>query len=101
VKAGSGPAGPLLDELADAARHVLERTYPRIDDDAVARIKAGQKVTINVPTARIAGVTGRVQQLIPTPVSTAQGLFYQAVITVTGRVANAPMNGMAASIQLG
>lgn len=72
-----------------------------VPEGSVARIKAGQKVTISVPTARIAGVTGQVQQLIPTPVSTAQGTFYQAVITVAGRVANVPMNGMAASIQLG
>jgi len=72
-----------------------------IPEGSVASIKAGQKVTIDVPTARITGLTGQVQQLIPTPVSTAQGLFYQAVITVTGRMANLPMNGMAADIQLG
>jgi multidrug resistance efflux pump len=72
-----------------------------IPEGSVAGIKAGQKVTIDVPTARITGLTGQVQQLIPTPVSTAQGLFYQAVITVTGHMANLPMNGMAADIQLG
>lgn len=72
-----------------------------VPEGSVAKIKAGQKVTINVPTARITGVTGQIQQLIPTPVSTAQGLFYEAVITVTGRVANVPMNGMAADIKLG
>ena len=58
-----------------------------IPEGSVAGIKAGQKVTIDVPTARITGLTGQVQQLIPTPVSTAQGLFYQAVIIVTGRMA--------------
>jgi multidrug resistance efflux pump len=72
-----------------------------IPEDSVSEVKPGQKVTIDVPTARIADLAGQVQQLIPTPVSTAQGLFYQAVITVTGRTAAAPMNGMAADIQLG
>ena len=72
-----------------------------IPEGSVAGIKTGQKVTIIVPTAGITGVPGQVQQVIPTPVSTAQGVFYQAVITVTGRAANVPMNGMAADIKLG
>jgi len=72
-----------------------------IPEGSVSDVKAGQRVTIDVPTARITDLAGQVQQLIPTPVSTAQGLFYQAVITVTGRVAAVPMNGMAADIQLG
>jgi multidrug resistance efflux pump len=72
-----------------------------VPEGSVAGIKAGQKVTIAVPTARITGVTGQVEQVIPTPVSTVQGLYYQAVITVTGRAPNVPMNGMAADIQLG
>ena len=54
-----------------------------------------------MPTARITNLAGQVQQLIPTPVSTTQGLFYQAVITVTGRATAVPMNGMAADIRLG
>ncbi len=72
-----------------------------VPEGSVSGIKTGQKVTIAVPTVGIKGMTGRVQQVIPTPVSTAQGVFYQAVITVTGRAANVPMNGMAADIQFG
>jgi multidrug resistance efflux pump len=72
-----------------------------IPEGSVAGIKTGQKVTITVPTAGIAGVPGQVGQVIPTPVSTAQGLFYQAVITVTGHAANVPVNGMAADVKLG
>jgi multidrug resistance efflux pump len=71
-----------------------------IPEGSVSEVKAGQKVTIDVPTARIAGLAGQVQQLIPTPVFTAQGLFYQLVIAITGRAADVPMNGMAADIQL-
>lgn len=72
-----------------------------VPEASVAGIKAGRRVTITVPTAHIAGVTGQVEQVISTPVSTPEGLYYQAVITVTGRAAAAPMNGMAADIKLG
>jgi multidrug resistance efflux pump len=72
-----------------------------IPEGSVSDVKAGQKVTIEVPTARITNLAGQVQQLIPTPVSTTQGMFYQAVITVTGRATAVPMNGMAADIRLG
>ena len=72
-----------------------------IPEGSVSGVKAGRKVTISVPTARITDLAGQVQQLIPTPVPTAKGLFYQAVITVTGRAGDVPMNGMAADIQLG
>ncbi len=72
-----------------------------VPEDSVSEVKTGQKVTIDVPTARLTDLAGQVQQLIPTPVPTAQGLFYQAVIAVTGRAAGVPMNGMAADIQLG
>jgi multidrug resistance efflux pump len=72
-----------------------------VPEGSVSDVKAGQKVTIAVPTARITNLAGQVQQLIPTPVSTTQGVFYQAVITVTGRATSVPMNGMAADIRLG
>jgi multidrug efflux pump subunit AcrA (membrane-fusion protein) len=72
-----------------------------IPEGSVASCQAGRKVTISVPTVRITNVAGRVQQVIPTPVSTPQGPYYQAVITITGHTVTAPMNGMAADIRLG
>ena len=71
-----------------------------IPEDSVSGIKMGEKVTISVPAAGITSVAGRVEQVISTPVDTAQGGFYQAVITITGRAANVPVNGMAADIRL-
>jgi multidrug resistance efflux pump len=68
---------------------------------SVSSCQAGRRVTISVPTARITNVAGQVQQVIPTPVSTPQGPYYQAVITITGHTVIAPMNGMAADIRLG
>jgi len=68
---------------------------------SVSSCQAGRRVTISVPTARLTNVAGQVQQVIPTPVSTAQGPYYQAVITITGHTVIAPMNGMAADIRLG
>ncbi len=72
-----------------------------IPEGSVSSCQAGRKVTISVPTARITNVAGQIQQVIPTPVSTAQGPYYQAVITITGHTVIAPMNGMAADIRLG
>lgn len=72
-----------------------------IPEGSVSSCQAGRKVTVSVPTARITNVAGQVQQVIPTPVSTAQGPYYQVVITITGHTVIAPMNGMAADIRLG
>jgi multidrug resistance efflux pump len=71
-----------------------------VPEGSVSGIKAGQRVTISVPAAGITSIAGQVQQVVPAPVDTAQGISYQAVITVTGRAQNAPMNGMAANIRL-
>jgi multidrug resistance efflux pump len=71
-----------------------------IPENSVSGIKTGEQVTISVPAAGITSVAGRVEQVISTPVDTAQGVFYQAVITITGRAANVPVNGMAADIRL-
>jgi multidrug resistance efflux pump len=71
-----------------------------IPEGSVSSCQAGRKVTISVPTARITNLAGQVQQVIPTPVPTAQGPYYQAVIAITGHSVIAPMNGMAADIRL-
>jgi multidrug resistance efflux pump len=72
-----------------------------IPEGSVSSCQAGRKVTISVPTDRITNVAGQVQQVIPTPVATAQGPYYQAVIVITGHTVSAPLNGMAADIKLG
>jgi len=71
-----------------------------IPEGSVSSCQAGRQVTISVPTARITSVAGQVQQVIPTPVSTAQGPYYQVVISITGHTVTAPINGMAADIEL-
>lgn len=72
-----------------------------IPEDSVSGIKPGQAVTISVPPARIMDVPGQIAEVVPTPVSTSEGVFYQAVVTIAGHTANLPLNGMAADIQLG
>jgi hypothetical protein len=72
-----------------------------IPEDSVSAVKSGEKVTISVPAARVEGVPGQVEEVLSTPIPTSAGVFYQAVVTVTGHAANPPLNGMAADVQLG
>ena len=72
-----------------------------IQEDSVSAIKPGLQVLISVPSAGIADVRGQVEEVLPTPVSTSQGVFYQAVVSITGHAAHLPLTGMAADVQLG
>jgi membrane fusion protein, macrolide-specific efflux system len=72
-----------------------------IPESSVAKIKAGQDVTIDVPAADITGVPGRIQELLTMPVATSQGTDYEAVVTVLDGRQVSPPSGMAANVQLG
>ncbi len=72
-----------------------------IPEGSVSAVRPGMAVRISVPAVHIAGVRGQVDEVLPTPVSTAQGIFYQAVVGITGRTASQPLSGMAADVQLG
>ena len=92
----STSALPLIALRTSAAWQVVAQ----IPESSVARVVSGQVVTISVPAAHITGVPGRIDGVLPTPESTSQGTVYQVVVTITGRVASPPMNGMAADIRL-
>ena len=72
-----------------------------IPEDSVSAIRSAEKVTIGVPAARIKDVPGQVEEVLSTPIPTSAGVFYQAVVIITGHAANLPLNGMAADVQLG
>ena len=72
-----------------------------VPEGSVASVKPGQAVTIDVPAAGIKAASGRVQELLATPVATSQGTAYQAVVTVLGHPQDSPPSGMAANVQLG
>jgi multidrug efflux pump subunit AcrA (membrane-fusion protein) len=71
-----------------------------IPESSISAVRAGQAVTISVPSASIAGMRGEIQEVLPTPQSTAQGVAYQAVVTVLGHVPTAPLSGMSANVEL-
>lgn len=71
-----------------------------VPENSVAAVRPGQVVTIAVPAAHITATPGRVQDLLATPVATAQGPAYQAVVTVLDHQQDPPPNGMAADVQL-
>lgn len=72
-----------------------------IPEDSVSAIRSAEKVTIGVPAAGIKDVPGQVEEVLSTPIPTSAGVFYQAVVIITGHAANLPLNGMAADVQLG
>ena len=71
-----------------------------VPENSVSTVRAGRAVTISVPAAGISGVAGRVQEVLPTPQSTASGVAYQAVVKVFGHQDTAPLSGMSADVEL-
>jgi multidrug efflux pump subunit AcrA (membrane-fusion protein) len=71
-----------------------------VPENSVSAVKAGQAVTISVPSANIGGLRGQIEEVLPTPQSTPQGVAYQAVVTVQGRQLRAPLSGMSADVDL-
>jgi ribosomal protein S5 len=71
-----------------------------IPQDSATGITAGTKVLISVPAARISNVAGAIQEVVPTPVSTSDGIAYQAVVTIDGSAPAIPLDGMAADVRL-
>jgi multidrug efflux pump subunit AcrA (membrane-fusion protein) len=72
-----------------------------IPESAVARVRAGQRVAISVPSDHVKDVPGQVSDVLPTPTPTSAGVVYQAVVNITGHAANVPLNGMTADVALG
>jgi multidrug resistance efflux pump len=96
---GSGAAAPLpVIALRTSATWEVTVLVP---ETSVRDVRPGQAVTIDVPAAGITAVPGRVAELLNTPVVTAQGVAYQAVVSVLRRPQDAPPTGMAADVQLG
>jgi multidrug efflux pump subunit AcrA (membrane-fusion protein) len=63
-------------------------------------ITAGTRVLISVPAANISNIAGTIEEVVPTPVSTSQGVAYQAVVNIDGNVPTIPLDGMAADVRL-
>jgi membrane fusion protein, macrolide-specific efflux system len=91
---GSGTELPLVELRTSASWEVVVL----VPENAAATIHAGQAVTVAIPAAHLSGLAGRLQELLPTPVDTSNGVAYQAVVTVPGRLAHPPLSGMAADV---
>jgi membrane fusion protein, macrolide-specific efflux system len=71
-----------------------------VPESSVADVRTGEMVSIDVPAAGLTRIPGRVEELLATPIATAQGIDYEAVVTVIGRAQDSPPSGMAADVQL-
>jgi membrane fusion protein, macrolide-specific efflux system len=66
---------------------------------SAGNVPAGSAVTIAVPAAHLSGARGQVEGLLPTPVRTAQGVGYQALVSVIDNQPDPPLAGMAAYVR--
>jgi multidrug efflux pump subunit AcrA (membrane-fusion protein) len=71
-----------------------------VPESSVSAVKPGQAVTISVPSASISGLRGEIEEVLPTPESTPQGVAYQAVVAVLGHQLTTPLSGMSADVDL-
>jgi multidrug resistance efflux pump len=71
-----------------------------VPENSVSTLKAGQPVTVSVPAAGINNVQGQIQEVMPEPVTSSSGPLYQVMISISGRVPNPPLDGMAANVEL-
>jgi multidrug efflux pump subunit AcrA (membrane-fusion protein) len=92
-----GSALPVIALRTSSAWQVLAL----VPEASVSRVAVGQDVTVSVPAAHIADVPGKVDEVLPTPISSSQAVVYQAVVTITGHAANVPLNGMTTDVYLG
>jgi multidrug efflux pump subunit AcrA (membrane-fusion protein) len=103
-----GPKSAVFTGKAQAAMPVIVlrtsgawQVVVPIPESSAANVRAGQVVIISVPSAHLSGVRGRIQELLPTPVTTSGGIVYQAVVNVLGHQRVTPLSGMAADVRLG
>jgi HlyD family secretion protein len=101
---GAGADGPTSDASLPVIALRTSSTWQvsvLVPQGSVAAVRPGQAVTIDVPAAGVKAISGRVDEVLSTPVATAQGLDYQAVVTAGDHRGYAPPSGMAANVQLG
>jgi len=97
----TGPATdaalPVIELRASASWQVIVL----VGEQSVRRIRLGVRARVGVPAAGIHGLPGRISELLTTPVSTAQGFAYQAIVAVAGGRGAPPLDGMTADVRLG
>jgi multidrug efflux pump subunit AcrA (membrane-fusion protein) len=104
------PEGPVASLKSNASGSALPMIALRtstswevtvlVPENATSSIRDGQKVTISVPAVGLRGLSGSIQQISPTPVTTSAGTAYEAVVSVNGHQRVAPLSGMTADVQL-
>jgi multidrug efflux pump subunit AcrA (membrane-fusion protein) len=102
-----GPAASLKSSAAGSALPVIAlristawQVTVLVPEAMTASVRAGEKVTISVPAMGLKDIAGYIQQLSPTPVNTATGTAYEALVSIRGHQRVTPLSGMTADVQL-
>jgi multidrug efflux pump subunit AcrA (membrane-fusion protein) len=98
TRAGAGGSALLpVIQLRTSASWAVLALVPQSLATALHR---GQAVIVSVPAARLAGLPGVVREVLATPVETADGDMYEAVVDVRADPADPPLDGMTANVSL-
>jgi multidrug efflux pump subunit AcrA (membrane-fusion protein) len=71
-----------------------------VPESSASSVRAGQAVQVSVPSARLTAVPGTIEEVLATPVTTAEGDMYEALVTIASHRADPPLDGMTANISL-
>jgi multidrug efflux pump subunit AcrA (membrane-fusion protein) len=98
AKGGSAPSAtlPMIQLRAAGGWEVLAL----VPQSSAGRVRAGQPVTVSIPAAHLTGLDGVVREVLATPVNTADGDMYEAIVTVSSPAPGTPLDGMTANVAL-
>jgi multidrug efflux pump subunit AcrA (membrane-fusion protein) len=71
-----------------------------VPESSAAAVRAGQPVAVSVPAAHLTGVQGTISEVLATPVTTAEGEMYEAIVAITSHGSDPPLDGMTANVHL-
>ena len=71
-----------------------------VPESSASSVRAGQVVQVSVPSAKLTAVPGTIEEVLATPVTTADGDMYEAVVTIASHWADPPLDGMTANVSL-
>jgi membrane fusion protein, macrolide-specific efflux system len=71
-----------------------------VPQSSAAVVQAGLAVTVSVPAAGLTALPGIISEVLATPVSTSDGVMYEAVVAISSHRPAPPLAGMTANVIL-
>ena len=100
VSSRSGVTGSLMLPVIQLRTSPGWEVLVLVPESSAAAVRAGQAVGVSVPAAGLTAVQGSISEVLATPVTTAEGEMYEAIVTVTSLGPDPPLDGMTANVHL-